>query len=91
MDTEITPHKIVEQNELQIVLHKTFEFTSYVMGYHEYKDRWTPAKSEMSKTVMEPRNKTDKFAITVMKNDFLVGHLPKGKTGRFAKMVFYFL
>ena len=31
MDMEITPHKIVEQNELQIVLRKTFEFTSYVM------------------------------------------------------------
>ena len=45
MDTEIAPHKIVEQNKLQIVLNKTFEFTSYVMGYHEYKDRWTPAKS----------------------------------------------
>ena len=92
MDMEIiTPHKIVEQNELQIVLHKIFEFTSYVMGYHEYKDCWTPVKSEMVKAVMEPKNKTDKFAVAVMKNDCLVGHLPKEKTGRFAKMIFYFL
>ena len=91
MDMEITPHKIVEQNELQIVLRKTFEFTSYVMGYHEYKDCWTPMKSDMLKAVMEPKNKTDKFAVAVMKNDCLVGHLPKEKTGRFAKMIFYFL
>ena len=85
MDTKITPHEIVEQNELQIVLNKTFEFASYVMGYHEYKDRWTPVKSEMLKAVMEPKSNTNKFAVAVMKNDFLVGHLPKRKTGRFAK------
>jgi len=91
MDTEIAPHKIVEQNKLQIVLNKTFEFTSYVMGYHEYKDRWTPVKSETLKAVMEPKNKRNKFAVAVMKNEVLVGHLPKRKTGRFAKMVFYFL
>ena len=87
-DTEITPDKIVEQNEN---LHKTFEFTCYVTGYHEYKGRLTPVKSEMLKAVMEPKTKADKFALAVMKNDFLVGHLLKGKTGRFAKMVFYFL
>ena len=65
----ITSHKIVEQNELHLnfELHKTFEFTSYVMGYHEYKDCWTPVKSEMLKAVMEPKNKTDKFAVAVMK------------------------
>ena len=61
------------------------------MGYHEYKDCWTPVKSEMLKAVMEPKNKTDKFAVAVMKNDCLVGHLPQEKTGRFAKVIFYFL
>ena len=70
MDTEITPHKIVEQNELQIVLQKTFEFTSHVMGYHEYKDRWTAVKGEILRAVMEPKNKTDKFAVAVMKMTF---------------------
>ena len=29
--------KILEQNESQIVLIKTFEFTSFVMGYHVYR------------------------------------------------------
>ena len=85
MDIEITPHKIVQQNELQIVLHKTFEFTSYVMGYHEYNDCWTPVKIEMLKAVMEPKNKTDKFAVAVMKNDCLVGHLPKEKNRKICK------
>ena len=91
MDTKNTSQKIVEQNEHQIISFKSFEITSYVMGYHEYKDRWTPVKGEMLKATMEPKNKKDKFAVAVMKNDCLVGHLPKEKTGRFAKMIFYFL
>ena len=33
---------------------------------------------------MEPKNKRNKFAVAVMKNEFLVGRLPKRKTGRFA-------
>ena len=91
MDVKITPQEIVKQNELQINLLKTFEFTSYVMGYHVYKDRWIPVKSEMLKAVVEPKNKEDKFAVAVMKDDCLVGNLPKEKTGRFAKIIFYFL
>ena len=31
MDTTITTQNIVEQNELQITLLRTFEFTQYVM------------------------------------------------------------
>ena len=91
MDVKITPQEIVKQNELQINLLKTFEFTLYVMGYHVYKDHWIPVKSEMLKAVVEPKNKEDKFAVTVMKDDCLVGHLQKEKTGRFAKIIFYFL
>ena len=60
------------------------------MGYHVYKDRWTPVKSEMLKAVVEPKNE-DKFAVAIMKDDCLVGHLLKEKTGKFAKIIFYFL
>ena len=74
MDVKITPQEIVKQNELQINLLKAFEFTSYVMGYHVYKDRWTPVKSEMLKAVVEPKNKEDKFAVVIMKDDCLVGN-----------------
>ena len=91
MDVKITTQEIVKQNKLQINLLKAFEFTSYVMGYHVYKDRWTPVKSEMLKAVVEPKNKEDKFGVAIMKDDCLVGHLPKEKTGKFAKIIFYFL
>ena len=58
------------------------------MGYHVYKDRWLPVKSEMLKAVVEPKNKEDKFAVAVMKDDCLVGHLPKEKTGKICKNYF---
>ena len=33
----------------------------------------------------------DKYPVCVKKNDVIVRHLPHGKNGRFAKMIFYFL
>ena len=57
MDVKITTQEIVKQNKLQINLLKAFEFTSYVMGYHVYKDLWTPVKSEMLRAVSSQKTK----------------------------------
>ena len=41
---------------------------------------------------MEPQNKVDKYAVAVADNENnLIGHLPKGKSGKYAKTMFYFL
>ena len=40
---------------------------------------------------MKPDNEVDKYAVCAKRNDAIVGHLPHGKNGRFAKMIFYFL
>ena len=52
---------------------------------------WTPVEGEELTTIMEPTNIQDKLAVAVKKKKKLVGHLPKVKTGRFAKTIFYFL
>ena len=39
----------------------------------------------------EPDNEIDKYAVAVTKDARVIGHLKKGKTGRYAKTVFYFL
>ena len=65
--------------------------TSYVTGYHVYKNCWIPVKGEMLKAVTKPKNKEDKFAVVVMKDDYLVGHLSKENPGWFAKIIFYLL
>ena len=40
---------------------------------------------------MEPDNVVDKNEVCVKKNNVIVWHLPLGKDGRFAKIIFYFL
>ena len=64
---------------------KIFEFTPYVIGYHVYKDRRTPVKSEMLKEIVESKNREDKFAVAIMKDDCLAGYLAKVRTGKFTK------
>ena len=91
MDVKITPQEIVKQNELQMNLLKAGEFTSYVMGYHVYKDHWTLVKSEMLKAAVEPKNKEDKFAVAIMKDDCLVGKRnQKKKLENLQKLFFTF-
>ena len=51
------------------------------MGFHEYLHVRT-----------EPTNKKSRFAVGVISHEnSVVGHLMKGKSGRFAKTIFYFL
>ena len=74
------------------VREKELKIKSFVMGFHEYRTIWTPHENEVLLTRMEPTNKKDKFAVAVIGDkDSVVGHLMKGKGGRFAKTIFYFL
>ena len=52
---------------------------------------WIPILGENLSTRPEPENEIDKYAVTVTKDAQLINHLKKGKTGRYAKTVFYFL
>ena len=39
----------------------------------------------------EPDNPKDKYTVCVKKENRIVGHLPLGKSGKFAKTMFHFL
>ena len=69
----------------------SFEMDSYINGFHEYRDIWTPRMEQALKEVPEPKNVVDKYAVCVMLGDEIVGQLKKGRTGCFAKTAFYFL
>ena len=56
-----------------------------------YKDIWTLKQGEQLEVLMEPDNRMDKFTVCMKINEKLVGHLEKGTSGRFAKIIFYFL
>ena len=45
-------------------------------GHHVYKANWTPQHGETLTLEREPTNAKDKFAIAVMKERNVVGHLP---------------
>ena len=52
---------------------ETFEFSSYIRGYHVYKDVWTPVMEEMLLLRKEPTNEN---AAAVLNEDGVVGHVP---------------
>ena len=53
-------------------------------------NNWTPILGENLSTRPEPKNEIVKYAMAVTTDARVIGHLKKGKTGRYAKTVFYF-
>ena len=46
----------------------------------------------LEKTCMEPQNEVNKYAVAVADNENnVIGQLPKEKSGKYAKTIFYFL
>ena len=82
--------EINEDDTIRIVLLVNFETPSYIKGYHEYQKIWTVFLQEELCGEMEPANPVDKYAVAVKKNNVVVGHLPLGCSGKFAKTIFYF-
>ena len=82
---------INEDDLISVIAKASTEIDTYVKGYHVYKNIWKPTVNEELETEMEPDNVMDKYAVCVKKNTSIVRHLPLGKNGKFAKMMFYFL
>ena len=54
-----------------------FESQSYVTGHHVYNDIWTPTLGEKLSTATEPEKHHDKYAVKVLKEKEVVGHVPR--------------
>ena len=54
-----------------------FEKHSVVTGPHVYKAVWTPTVERVHHLEAEDSNQHDKYARAVMKNDQIVGHVPR--------------
>ena len=61
------------------------------MGFHVYRNKWKPVIGEVLKRCMEPQNEVDKYPVAVIFHCICFGHLPKGKSEKYAKTIFYFL
>ena len=55
----------------------SFSISSMVGGYHKYKDVWVATVGERLLCRREDNNLHDLFSVAVIKNDYVVGHVPK--------------
>ena len=77
---------------MEIILLTYFEIESTVKGFHVYRNSWEPVIGDVLETCMEPQNEVDKYAVAVVDNENnVIGHLSKGKGGKYPKTIFYFL
>ena len=83
MALKIMEKNIAETEDIPIVV--------VIKGYEVYKSVWTPTLQEQVYGEIEPHNPVDKYAVAVKKDEKVVGHLPLGENGKFAKTIFYFL
>ena len=64
-----------------------FSFDSAVRGYHVYNVVWKPAIGEKLQADQDLGNEADKFAMKVVKNKEIVGHLPR----EYSQTLWYFI
>ena len=50
---------------------------SSVMGYHYYKSIWVPVVGERLQCQREPANSYDRWAVAVLHNGAVAGHVPR--------------
>lgn len=55
----------------------TFTTDSVIRGYHEYKNIWEAAFGECLQCQRERSNGHDPYAVAVVKDDNVVGHVPR--------------
>ena len=83
---------VINKEDLNPVIVKaSTETDTYVKRYHVYKNMWKLTVNEELENEIETDNMVDKYAVCVKKNTSIVGYLLLGKTGKFAKKIFYLL
>ena len=64
-----------------------FTLDSVIRGHHVYKDIWTPFVGEELTLNQENGNSHDRYAITVEKDNTIVGRVPKEVSKLFRKFM----
>ena len=61
MAVEVKLEDILSCEEIPIVKLISYEINAFVMGYHVYKNNWTPSVGDEVQGFMELTNKMDKY------------------------------
>ena len=74
---------------IPIIKEKEYQIGSFVMGYHVYRNIWSPKEKDSLHTEMEPNNVMDKFSVAVKDKTTTFGH-QRERLVVFAKQYFIF-
>ena len=58
-----------------------YEWPSYIRGYHEYKNFWSPTVGETLRLTTKLTNPQDPFTVAVIKDGCVMGHVPRTVNG----------
>ena len=85
---EMLLKNIDEEIEVIIIKQKEYCFESFVRGYHAYMDIWTP-KVDDENLCLKPEsdNEHDSFAVAVLLEGKVVGHVPMNLSKLFNKFL----
>ena len=74
---------------LPIVIDKanSFSFNSYARGYHAYMKIWNPIDGEVLVCTRETDNPHDNYAVSIIRNSYVVGHAPLGLSKTFSNFL----
>ena len=65
-----------------------FEKHSVIHGHHLYQRIWTPEIGKYLVCEREPTNSIDRYTVAVVKDDVIVGHLPRAQSKIYSLFLF---
>ena len=65
----------------------SFSFNSYARGYHAYMKIWNPVDREVLICTRETDNPHDNYALSIIRNSYVVGHVPLGFSKTFSNFL----
>ena len=74
---------------LPIVIDKasSFSFNSYARGCHTYMKIWNPVDGAVLVWTRETDNPHDNYALSIIRNSYVVGHVPLGLSKTFSNFL----
>ena len=72
---------------MEIILTTLNRCSSFLKGYHAYRNMWVPVKGEIMQAEIEPINSVDKYAVAAIRGGLVVGYLKNVTSGKFAKTI----
>ena len=86
-DTSIVNNVMEIKDEAVKLNDHGFRFFSYVTGHYHYRHIWTPKVGEELTSMYELGNVYDEFAVSVLKDDKIVGHVPREFSEQFTTVL----